>query len=799
VERTVTYRYSMLLGLCLAVALGAMSPLRVAGNDAAMLKRIASRVDGRMGVIAIEATTPVPYIASQPDPKTFVVELRDVVAVGFQNDFSADPRNPIAALQVEHAAATDGTIVARVRMMLDQPMRPRVRSSKNVIYVEAERAAVAPTPVAAPAASPAPTASPAPAAAAAVAPPTSVVTPVSAPVEPAVSLRGPSPAIRDVRVQKRGNATAVSLLGTSRLIATSINEPKDGPRRVVVNLPNVTSAVPNTTNVGQGPVQRVRIGFDPSAPLMTQVSIDLSRSAPYRVEASQDGNDLTLVFDEPAADPFSALQSRDSVKQDPKFVASTATSAVSNVESVPASRTAAPTVPPVQQRVAAQAAPPSQPAVAQPVPTQPQPVVPAQQARYTGNPVSLDFQGADLRAVLRTFSEISGLNLVIDPSIQGTVDVALRDVPWDQALDIILRANKLGYVVDGTIVRIAPLTVLADEEAQRRKLSDEQALAGELRVLTRSLSYAKAEDLRQLLTQTVLSQRGQIQFDSRTNTLIINDLADRLERASALITTLDRPEPQVEIEARIVQTTRDFARNIGVQWGVGARASSALGNTLPFSFPNQGSITGRTGVTQSGDATGADAVGTMVNMGVTPATSGIGLALGAVNGAVNLDVALTALESSGQGRILSTPRVSTQNNIEAEITQGIQVPIQTVANNTVTVTFKDAALTLRVTPQITATNTVIMRISVENASPDFSRAINGIPPIDTQRALTQVLVGDGDTTVIGGIYVSREQASQDRTPGLHRIPLLGWLFQRNEFSDESRELLIFITPKIMRL
>jgi len=799
VERTVTYRYSMLLGLCLAVALGAMSPLRVAGNDAAMLKRIASRVDGRMGVIAIEATTPVPYIASQPDPKTFVVELRDVVAVGFQNDFSADPRNPIAALQVEHAAATDGTIVARVRMMLDQPMRPRVRSSKNVIYVEAERAAVAPTPVAAPAASPAPTASPAPAAAAAVAPPTSVVTPVSAPVEPAVSLRGPSPAIRDVRVQKRGNATAVSLLGTSRLIATSINEPKDGPRRVVVNLPNVTSAVPNTTNVGQGPVQRVRIGFDPSAPLMTQVSIDLSRSAPYRVEASQDGNDLTLVFDEPAADPFSALQSRDSVKQDPKFVASTATSAVSNVESVPASRTAAPTVPPVQQRVAAQAAPPSQPAVAQPVPTQPQPVVPAQQARYTGNPVSLDFQGADLRAVLRTFSEISGLNLVIDPSIQGTVDVALRDVPWDQALDIILRANKLGYVVDGTIVRIAPLTVLADEEVQRRKLSDEQALAGELRVLTRSLSYAKAEDLRQLLTQTVLSQRGQIQFDSRTNTLIINDLADRLERASALITTLDRPEPQVEIEARIVQTTRDFARNIGVQWGIGARASSALGNTLPFSFPNQGSITGRTGVTQSGDATGADAVGTMVNMGVTPATSGIGLALGAVNGAVNLDVALTALESSGQGRILSTPRVSTQNNIEAEITQGIQVPIQTVANNTVTVTFKDAALTLRVTPQITATNTVIMRISVENASPDFSRAINGIPPIDTQRALTQVLVGDGDTTVIGGIYVSREQASQDRTPGLHRIPLLGWLFQRNEFSDESRELLIFITPKIMRL
>jgi type IV pilus assembly protein PilQ len=776
----------MLLGLCLATVLGVMNPLRIsgAGNDTAMLKRIASRVDGRMGVIAIEATTPVPYIASQPDPKTFVVELRDVVALGFQNEFAADPRHPIAAVQVENAAANDGTIVARVRMTLDQPMRPRVRSTRNVIFVEAERAdgtvvpAAAVTP-AAPAVKPAAT---------------TTATSASA----GTSFTGPSPAIRDLRIQKRGEATAVTLLGTSRLIATSVIEPKEGPRRVVVNFPNVTSSLPGTTNVGQGPVQRVRIGFDPKAPLMTQVSFELSRSAPYRVESSQDGNDLTLVFDEPVADPFSALQSRPSTGA-PQVAAANVTKApvAPTVETVSVSRAAAPAPAPAPVRVAAQAAPPAQAqapaAQAQAQAPAAQPIVPAQ-PRYTGNPVSLDFQGADLRAVLRTFSEISGLNLVIDPTIQGTVDVALRDVPWDQALDIILRANKLGYVVDGTIVRVAPLTVLADEESQRRKLSEEQALAGELRVLTRSLSYARAEDLRQLLTQTVLSQRGSIQFDQRTNTLIINDLPDRLERANGLIGTLDRPEPQVEIEARIVQTTRDFARNLGVQWGVAARASQDLGNAIPLSFPNQAAIGGRTG-----NSSGPDNTASMVNLGVAPATSAIGLALGSVNGAVNLDVALTALESTGQGRILSTPRVSTQNNIEAEITQGVQIPIQTVANNTVTVTFRDAALTLRVTPQITATNTVIMRISVENASPDFSRAINGIPPIDTQRALTQVLVGDGDTTVIGGIYVSREQASQDRTPGLHRIPLLGWLFQRNEFSDESRELLIFITPKIMRL
>ena len=443
----------------------------------------------------------------------------------------------------------------------------------------------------------------------------------------------------------------------------------------------------------------------------------------------------------------------------------------------------APAAPPLGQQ-----SPVTQPTAAQGQPT-----------RYTGVPVSLDFQGADLRAVLRTFAEISGLNVVIDPTIQGTVDVALRDVPWDQALDIILRANKLGYSVDGTIVRIAPLSVLAAEQEEQRKLQDAQALAGDLQVFTRSLSYARAEDLRPLITATVLSQRGSIQTDVRTNTVIINDLPDRLQRAAALIATLDRPEPQVEIEARIVQTNRNFARALGVQWGVAGRAANALGNTLPLAFPNQGSITGRTGGLQNAPGDTSDQVGTAVNLGVNGASTGIGLALGSINGAINLDVALSALEQQGQGRILSTPRVSTQNNVEAEITQGVQIPIQTVANNTVTVTFKDAALTLRVTPQITAANTIIMRINLENASPDFSRSVNNIPPIDTQRAVTQVLVSNGDTTVIGGIYVSREQAISDRTPGLYRLPLLGWLFKRDNVTDESRELLIFITPRIISL
>jgi type IV pilus assembly protein PilQ len=411
--------------------------------------------------------------------------------------------------------------------------------------------------------------------------------------------------------------------------------------------------------------------------------------------------------------------------------------------------------------------------------------------KFTGHPVSLDFQGADLRAVLRTFSEISGLNIVIDPAVQGTVDVALRDVPWDQALDIILAANKLGYIIDGTIVRIAPLNVLADEQSQRRKVNEEQALAGELRVLTQRLSYAKAEELQALLTKSALSQRGTVQVDPRTNTLIITDLADRLTTATELIAKLDLAQPQVEIEARIVQTNKNYARALGVQWGFNGAVSPALGNTTPLAFPNSGSLSGA-----AGGATGGQP--TAVNLGVPGAPNAVNLALGSINGAFNLDVALTALENSGNGRLLSTPRVTTQNNIAAEMTQGVQIPIQTVSNNTVTVTFRDAALTLRVTPQITAANTVIMQIAVENSQADFSRAVNGIPPINTQRANTSVLVSDGATTVIGGVYVTNQQNQNDRTPGVSRIPLLGWLFRRDAVNDTSTELLIFITPRIIR-
>jgi type IV pilus assembly protein PilQ len=405
---------------------------------------------------------------------------------------------------------------------------------------------------------------------------------------------------------------------------------------------------------------------------------------------------------------------------------------------------------------------------------------PQVQKKYSGAPMDLDLQGADLRMVLRTFAETNGLNLVIDQAVKGTVDIKLTAVPWDQALDIILKGAKLGYVVEGTVVRIAPITTLRDEEEERRQLQDAQALSGTLEVRTYPLSYAQAAKMEALLKYAALSKRGEIRVDDRTNTLIVRDLPDRLIAVESLIQTLDRAEPQVEIEAQIVQTNHDAARELGVQWGVNGQATPEIGNTTNLAFPNTGSITGAT------------------NTKVPTPNSALGISLGAINGALSLDMALSALERTGNGKVIATPRVTTQNNHEAEMTQGVQIPIQVVSNNTVTVNFKDAALKLLVNPQITASDTVIMQISLENATPDFTRSINNIPPIDTQRAVTRVQVSNGATTVIGGIVLSREQASSDKTPGLSRIPLLGWLFRHDTVSTEGRELLIFITPRIIR-
>ena len=788
--------------------------------------------------ITIEASDPVPYVMSQPDPFTVAVDLRNTRVDGAANNISGRV-GLVAGASLERATMSDGVPSARIRLRLTDAVSYNVRSARNIIVVEVGKLTPASAPV------------PGSSAAAAVVPASTVVAPV-----PVKAVLPVATELNDIRTSLDVEGAIVTLSGNGRLAAGHVEELHDASPRLVIELPNVTPSVPAQIDVRQGPIERISVSVASRKPLLTRVILDLNRRAPYWVQPPEDDSSEFRIVIENQPDTAAnkpIFRAQIGVRETPPLEPMTALTlrkpagdaaplpAVAPAADVPPARTrcrgdkcAGPAAAAFNDdgdvccfRAASRGAstcgccttdaadtgadPRCSSSAGRDASTATgtataaasaadQPGPPGAPGRnYSGSPVTLDFQGSDLRAVLRTFAEISGLNIVIDPAVQGSVDVALRDVPWDQALDIILRANKLDWEADGTIIRIAPVNVLSAEKDERRKLLEAQQLSGELLVRTFMLSYAKAEDLVPLLTRAALSQRGEVQVDNRTNTIIIRDLGDKLQTVADLIGTLDRPQPQVEIEARIVQTTREFARNLGVQWGFNGRVAQDIGNNTGLAFPNTGSLSGRTGNIQ-GPQTGEQnrSPVSAVNLGVEGASSAIGLALGSVNGALNLDVALSALERSGQGRLLSTPRVSTQNNVEAEITQGVQIPIQTVANNTVTVSFKDAALTLKVTPQITAANTVIMRIAVENASPDFSRAIKDIPPIDTQRAITQVLVSDGQTTVIGGIYVSREQSAEDRTPGLHRLPLLGWLFKRESLRDESRELLIFITPRIVK-
>lgn len=424
---------------------------------------------------------------------------------------------------------------------------------------------------------------------------------------------------------------------------------------------------------------------------------------------------------------------------------------------------------------------------------------------FSGSPIDVDYQAANLRTVLRQLAEIGGVNLVIDPSVPTalTVDLSLKQVPWDQVMDIVMRSSGLTYQLEGTVLRV--LT----REARTRELTAEaqqkaaNQAAPDLTTTRIRLNYATAASTAELLKQVrLISDRGTVEVEERTNMLIIRDLESNIRDIRSLLADLDRPEPQVEIEAKILRTNRDTAKALGVQWGFNGRMAPELGNTTGMAFPNNGTIGGRVGDGLQGPndprATGLEQRATAVNLPATGASSGLGLSMGALNGAFGLDLALSALEHEGKAKILSTPRVTTQNNQTAEITQGFQIPFQTVANNTVTVQYRDAALKLSVTPQITAANTVIMQIAIENATPDFSRAVNGNPSINTQRATTQVQVGDGVTTVIGGILQTTETTAVDETPGLGKVPLLGWLFKRNDVRTESQELMILITPRIIR-
>ncbi len=406
---------------------------------------------------------------------------------------------------------------------------------------------------------------------------------------------------------------------------------------------------------------------------------------------------------------------------------------------------------------------------------------------YTGKKISLNLVDADIKQVFRLFHDLSGLNFVLDPSVNGRVTIVVDNVPWDQALDLILKNNSLDKTLEGNVIRIASTNKLAQEAAQRKQLKEAKELEVEPVTITRTLSYAKAEDVEKVIRNGgVLTDRGKVIIDERTNTLIISDIPKRIEPLDQLINTLDTETPQVMIEARIIETSRTFSRDIGVQWGFTAAADAAHGTSTGLAFPSNAKVGYglNLGSSDTGDVSGASA---------------LAMSFGNVLDSFTLDIALDALETSGQGRILSSPKIATQNNEQAEIEQGVRIPVVNTTATEINVEFVSASLKLTVTPQITAEGTIILDITVENNSPDFNNTVGDVPPINTQRAQTKVMVADGGTTVIGGIFTVNEGTSETGVPWFRKIPVFGWLFKQTSIRNENRELLIFITPKIMRI
>ena len=424
--------------------------------------------------------------------------------------------------------------------------------------------------------------------------------------------------------------------------------------------------------------------------------------------------------------------------------------------------------------------------------------------KYTGEPISVNLKDVDLKDFFRLIHEISGLNVVLDPNVHGTLTIVLDDVPWDQALDIVLKNNDLARELEGNVLRIATVETLKKEADGRRAQVEAESLAVEKVSVTRFLSYAHAKDVI-LTVKKFLSTRGDVVADERTNAVIyaviVNDIPKVIPVVDRLLTQLDRKTQEVEIEARVVAATRQFARDIGTQLGFGwGDGHSAVGGAAQAgSSPTtvSGLTPGYITVPGTGQGSGIS-IPLFSNLGSTSPSSGLTF-LNASN-TVRIDAVLTMAESRGLLKVLSRPRVVTQNNIQALVRQGVRVPIVTQAQlgGPPTVSYVDAFLRLTVTPQITSENTIFLNVDVENTTPNFGQEVQGNPELITQQATTQVLVTDGGTVVIGGVIQTQNSINISQVPLLGNLPILGNLFKHTQVQTSNQELIFFITPRIIQ-
>lgn len=429
----------------------------------------------------------------------------------------------------------------------------------------------------------------------------------------------------------------------------------------------------------------------------------------------------------------------------------------------------------------------------------------AERFAYTGEKLSLNFQDIDVRSVLQLIADFTDLNLVASDTVAGNITLRLQNVPWDQALDLVLKTKGLDKRQVGNVLLVAPADEIAARE--RQELESQKQIA-ELAPLRRELiqvNYAKAADMAKLFQSVTSAEgasdtRGSVTVDERTNSIIAYQTQERLDELRRIIAQLDIPVRQVMIEARIVEANVDYDKALGVRWGGASRRGnwSVYGKDGATSFDNDSGQVFLPGTDTVGNVTLQDGVAPVpfVDMGVLGSTSGIGI--GFLTDNITLDLQLSAMEKTGNGEIVSQPKVVTSDKETAKILKGQEVPYQEASSSGATSTsFKEAALSLEVTPQITPDNRIIMEVKVTKDAPDFARALNGVPPINKNEVNAKVLVNDGETIVIGGVFSNTQTKGVEKVPFLGDLPFLGRVFRRDIVADNKAELLVFITPRIM--
>src|SRR5713226_8640708 len=628
--------------------------------------------------------------------------------------------------------------------------------------------------------------------------------------------------ISSVAITQAPQRASVRVEGEGRLDVRASR--MQNPERLVLDFSGARLAVQKTVIPGvSAPVRDVRLGQ--YRPDVARVVIDLTGASAY--EISREGAAVVILFEVQPEAPAQtqASKMRAALEQTPKvraefqYTASAPRSEntrSSKKTQIPAPRFALPgeltqpsavlasfggsseparpsaTAQQAAQQATQQAGAAASTLAASSSQTQASGNAPAP-ARYTGEPVSVNLKDVDLRDFFRLIHEISGLNVVLDPAVKGSLTIVLDEVPWDQALDIVLQNNNLDKQLTGNVLRIATRDTLKKEAETQRDLEKAQAEAVAPVTVTRVLSYGKAASMKDTLKK-FLSSRGDILSDDRSNQLIIRDIPSVIPVVDNLIRQLDRKTQQVEIEARVVSATRSFAQDIGTQLGFSGSTTNGRSVMGGDSTVGTSTVTSTPPPFLTSGSTSSLPLNT--NLGAVAPTSGLFLGHRSPNFAV--DFFITAAEAKGVGKLLSKPKITTQNNEKATVKQGTKIPIQTTINNTISVQFIDAVLKLEVTPQITAEGTIFMDVLVENTQIDAGiPRVSGIPALDTESAETKVLVADGGTVVIGGIIVSSQRTDITQVPLVGSLPLIGHLFKRTSVTTSSQELIFFLTPRII--